>query len=201
MQSSSGSRMLQAAETSEGGGELPRIHSPPPAAVVHGPCAGERRHQEDAGGFHSQQQSQTPHRGFLSNILDGKFKLYIFPLLRILIDYLLNCIKAQTLTVEMVLIDLNGSWVEAGCWMMWSVQAGCCCCPLYSVSLSDALRDAMNAWDSPEDLIPSVTDRQHILLLLSATRGIKKGFAALISFCFFFSFPRCLFNGIGGRDS
>lgn len=31
-----------------------------------------------------------------------------------------------------------------------------------------------------------MTDRQHILLLLSATRGIKKGFAALISLCFFF---------------
>lgn len=72
--------------------------------------------------------------------------------------------------------------------MMWSVLAGCCwfCSPLHSVSLSDALHGALNAWDSPEDLIPSVTDRQHILLLLSATRGIKKGFAALISLCFFF---------------
>ena len=57
--------------------------------------------------------------------------------------------------------------------------------PLHSVSLSDALHGALNAWDSPEDLIPSVSDRQHILLLLSATRGIKKGFAALISLCFF----------------
>lgn len=72
--------------------------------------------------------------------------------------------------------------------MMLSVLAGCCwvCSPLHSVSLSDALHGALNAWDSPEDLIPSVTDRQHILLLLSATRGIKKGFAALISLCFFF---------------
>jgi len=71
--------------------------------------------------------------------------------------------------------------------MMRSVQAGCYCCrsPLHSVSLIDALRGALNAWDSLEDLIPSVTDRQHILLLLSATRGIKKGFAALISLCFF----------------
>lgn len=69
--------------------------------------------------------------------------------------------------------------------------------PLHSVRLSDALHGALNAWDSPEDLIPSVTDRQHILLLLSATRGIKKGFAALISLCFFFgTFSMGLEGGI-----
>lgn len=41
-----------------------------------------------------------------------------------------------------------------------------------------------------------MTDRQHILLLLSATRGIKKGFAALISLCFFGTFSIGLEGGI-----
>lgn len=36
--------------------------SPPPAAVVDGSCAWERRHQQDAGGFHPQEQRQAPHR-------------------------------------------------------------------------------------------------------------------------------------------
>lgn len=44
------------------------VNSPPPAAVVDRPCAWERRHQQDAGGFHPQQQRQTPHRFFKSNV-------------------------------------------------------------------------------------------------------------------------------------
>lgn len=38
------------------------MNAPPPAAVVDGPRARERRHQQDAGSLHPQQQRQAPHR-------------------------------------------------------------------------------------------------------------------------------------------
>lgn len=52
------------------------VNSPPPAAVVDGPRARERGHQQDASGFHPQQQRQTPHRVFGSNMRrENKSKL------------------------------------------------------------------------------------------------------------------------------
>lgn len=76
---------------------------------------------------------------------------------------------------------------------------GCqCCCCSYSLCVSDALLTALSAWDSPVDLIPSVTDRRHIVHLLNATRWIKKGFAVLISLCFFCSL---LLSGTEWTDS
>lgn len=74
----------------------------------------------------------------------------------------------------------------------------CRCCCSYSLCVSDALLTALSAWDSPVDLIPSVTDRRHIVHLLNATRWIKKGFAALISLCFFSSL---LLSGTEWTDS
>ena len=36
-------------------------NSPPSAAVVDGPRAGERGHQQDAGRLHPEEESQAPH--------------------------------------------------------------------------------------------------------------------------------------------